>query len=270
MTPLDTRFRAGFAEGWTTITREGEPEGDAGVDLSIWRGRRGDAVVSDDPKETVWLLLEGGADLRWAGGEARVARASVFDEEPWALHLPPGARADVTVTSEAAELAVIRARNANTFAPRLYAPQDVAPEYRGKGLVQDACVRNVRTIWDYSTRPDSSLVLGEVVSYPGRWSSYPPHHHAQPEIYHYRFSEPQGYGHSELGEQVLKVRSRDTVRILDGVSHAQVAAPGYAMYYVWIVRHLEGRPYTGFHFDPAHEWVLDASRQGWRPSRGPA
>ena len=67
-----------------------------------------------------------------------------------------------------------------------------------------------------------------------------------------------------------ELRGRDTVRILDGVSHAQVSAPGYAMYYIWIVRHLPGNPYTGFHFDPEHEWVLDPSRQGWRPAEGPA
>ncbi len=61
------------------------------------------------------------------------------------------------------------------------------------------------------------------------------------------------------------MRGRDTVRILDGVSHAQVSAPGYGMYYIWIVRHLPGNPYTGFRFDPEHEWVLDPARQGWRP-----
>jgi 5-deoxy-glucuronate isomerase len=269
VTPLDTRFRDGFPDGLTPITVEGEAEGDTGIDLGIWRGKR-DAWVSEaHTKETVWLLLEGKADLAWPGGSATISRASVFDEEPHALHLPPGARLDLSVTSEVAEFAVVRATNDGRFASRLYQPSDVAPEYRGKGLVQDAALRNVRTVFDYSTRPESSFVLGEVVNYPGRWSSYPPHHHEQPEIYHYRFSEPQGYGHSELGEQVLKVRSRDTVRILDGVSHAQVSAPGYAMYYIWIVRHLPGKPYKGFHYDPAHEWVLDPARQGWRP-RGQA
>jgi 5-deoxy-glucuronate isomerase len=64
---------------------------------------------------------------------------------------------------------------------------------------------------------------------------------------------------------VLKVRALDTVRILDGDSHAQVSAPGYGMYYIWIVRHLPDNPYTGFRFDPAHEWILDPTQQGWRP-----
>ena len=85
-------------------------------------------------------------------------------------------------------------------------------------------------------------VLGEVVTMPGRWSSYPPHHHPQPEIYHYRFTRPQGYGHAELGDDVLKVKQFDTVKIFDGNDHAQCAAPGYGMYYSWVIRHLPDNP----------------------------
>ena len=38
------------------------------------------------------------------------------------------------------------------------------------------------------------MVLGEVVNLPGKWSSYPPHHHPQPECYFYRFDKPMGFG----------------------------------------------------------------------------
>jgi len=265
MNPHDSRFRAGFPEGYTAITREGEAEGDTGVDFGIWRGTMRAGFDEQHPKETVWLLLDGQAAIEWPDGRAEVARRSVFDEAPTALHVPGRTRVRITTTSAASEWAVARATNDRQFSCRLFTPADVPPEFRGKGLVQDASLRNVRLIFDRERRPESNLVIGEVVNYPGRWSSYPPHHHAQPEIYHYRFTHPQGYGHSELGEQVFKVRGGDTVRILDGVSHAQVSAPGYGMYYIWIVRHLPGNPYTGFRFDPEHEWVLDPAQQGWRP-----
>jgi 5-deoxy-glucuronate isomerase len=49
------------------------------------------------------------------------------------------------------------------------------------------------------------------------------------------------------------------------VSHSQVSAPGYAMYYLWIVRHLRGNPYTGFTFTEEHRWVLDPQNQAWEP-----
>ena len=261
---LVARFRDGFGDGYTAITREGEVEGDTGMDLGIWRGAPGAAVSEACAKESVWVLLDGAAELEWPGGRAAVSRRSVFDESATALHVPPATM--ITVRAVAAcEFLIVRTSNQGTFAPRLYRPEEVGPEYRGAGLAQGACLRNVRLIFDDAARPESNLVIGEVVNYPGRWSSYPPHHHAQPEIYHYRFREPQGYGHAELGDEVMKVRSRDTLKILDGVSHAQVSAPGYAMYYLWVVRHLEGNRYTGFTFDREHAWVLDPAQQGWMP-----
>ena len=43
---------------------------------------------------------------------------------------------------------------------------------------------------------------------------------------------------AELGEEVFKVNDRDTVCIPPGLDHAQCAAPGYGMYYSWVIRHL--------------------------------
>ena len=210
MTPHDDRFRGGFPDGYTAITREGEAEGDTGVDFGIWRGMARAGFDEKHPKEAVWLLLDGEAEIEWPEGRADVSRHSVFDEAPTALHVPGGTRVRITTTSASSEWAVARATNDRLFSCRLFTPADVAPEDRGRGLAQGASLRNVRLIFDRERRPESNLVLGEVVNYPGRWSSYPPHHHVQPEIYHYRFTHPQGYGHSELGEQVFKVRGGDT------------------------------------------------------------
>jgi 5-deoxy-glucuronate isomerase len=55
------------------------------------------------------------------------------------------------------------------------------------------------------------------------------------------------------------------VVIRGGEDHAQVSAPGYGMYYLWVVRHLPGNPYKGFEFTEEHKWLLDAKNQGWLP-----
>jgi 5-deoxy-glucuronate isomerase len=124
----------------------------------------------------------------------------------------------------------------------------------------------VRTIFDReNSHPDAELVLGEVVNLPGRWSSYPPHHHPQPEIYHYRFTAPEGWGHAELGETVLKVRSYDTVKIFDGNDHPQCAAPGYGMYYSWVIRHLPQKQYDVPEFTGTHKWILEKNQNFWWP-----
>jgi 5-deoxy-glucuronate isomerase len=116
---------------------------------------------------------------------------------------------------------------------------------------------------DPANRPESGLVLGEVVTLPGRWSSYPPHQHAQPAVYHFRFTLPQGFGHAELDEEVVKVRPYDTLKVMEQRTHAQVAAPGYGMYSLWVMRHLRDRSTVEMETDAEHSWVLDPRTQGW-------
>ena len=257
-------YRDGFAAGESSVVGEDDPVDSVGFDFAIQRLRAGERFDEASPKEAVWLLMSGAAELSFGGATHAVRRSSLFDEPPTALSLC--ARTEVSIASVTdTEWAVARARNDRRFAPRLFLPEALAPEYRGKGLVQDMSLRNVRLVFDLDERPESAFVIGEVVNYPGRWSSYPPHHHAQPELYHYRFTEPQGYGHAELGEHVFKVRPRDSIKIMAGESHAQVSAPGYGMYYLWIIKHLDGLPYRGFEFAPEHRWLLDPENQGWRP-----
>jgi 5-deoxy-glucuronate isomerase len=261
--PLVRRAGA-FDVGYSVLVEEADPTLVPGMEFGIRVLARGETAREVAPKETVWHLLDGEAEVATGSLRARVARRSLFDERPTTLHVAEGAEVAIEAAGRA-EWAVVRATSGRRFAPRLFRPHECGREARGRGLAQGACEREVRSVFDLSTRPDSALVVGEVVALAGRWSSYPPHRHPQPEIYHYRFSEPQGYGHAELGEGVFRVRSFDTLRIPGGLGHAQAAAPGYAMWYLWVVRHLDGAPYTGFETDPVHAWILDGSRQGWRP-----
>lgn len=251
-----------FGWGYTPITRI---EDDIGIDFGIHRLRQGESIDLADKREGAWLLLDGRVTWSFGASARTVERRSVFDEAPFALHCAAGSAARLRAES-ACELAVCRVENDRRFDTILFDSKNMMEsEHRGKDLLDGAAYRIVRAIFDTRNRPEAGLVLGEVINFPGRWSSYPPHHHPQPEIYHYRFTRPEGYGHAELGNRVFRVRQNDTLLIRDGEDHPQVAAPGYGMYYIWVIRHLPGNPYRVPAFTEEHRWTLDPAARYWRP-----
>ncbi len=192
-------------------------------------------------------------------------RTSLFDESASCVHAAAGTPVEITAVTHC-EFTVYACANTRSFPERVFTPAEVPNEFRGRGQVRDRSLRFVRTIFDVNNAPvQAELVLGEVITMPGGWSSYPPHHHPQPEIYHYRFTAAQGYGHAELGENVMKVRHNDTIRIPAGQDHAQCAAPGYGMYYSWVIRHLPNNPYTVPEFTAEHAWTMSPGASFWWP-----
>lgn len=209
----------------------------------------------DAGKELALLLLEGKVELRWGDERQEASRKDPFREEGWCLLVPRGTSVRVKALSHA-ELFCQAAHNDRDYAPRLYAPQDVMVQEAGnKGELLGAMRRNIKTFFDYESAPFSNMVLGEVLNFPGKWSSYPPHHHPQPEVYFHRFDYPNGFGASFANGEVHTSRNNGLTVILDGF-HSQTSAPGYCQCYVWGIRHLDGDPWRKTRIDdPGHEWL---------------
>lgn len=258
-----TAHRSGYPLGLTWVTTLQEKIDDTGIAFGVLRLKAGESWSETVETETAALLMDGNVTFRLGNESRQWQRKSLFDESPRAAHASAGTRLSIEALSDC-EITLYRCANKKSFPSRFY--ENVPNEHRGKGQVGNTCLRFVRTIFDRRNSPEEAqLVLGEVVTMPGRWSSYPPHHHPQPEIYHYRFTKPQGYGLCELGEDVLRVRQYDTVKIFDGNDHPQTAAPGYGMYYAWVIRHLPDNPYTIPEFTPEHAWVNEPGATCWFP-----
>jgi 5-deoxy-glucuronate isomerase len=265
MTIHFTDNRDGFAPGTTNITRHDDVEDNAQITLDVLVLSAGESVSLTTEVETAWLLMHGKTSGSVGDQSFALQRSSLFDESSSCLHVSAGTSVEIKVETDT-EFTVYSCDNTLPFAARVFGPAEVANEPRGKGQVNDRCLRYVRTIFDATNSdPNTALVLGEVITFQGAWSSYPPHHHAQPEIYHYRFTEPQGYGHAELGENVLKVRNGDTVKILDLNDHSQCSAPGYGMYYSWVIRHLPDDRYSVPEFTQEHTWIMKPDAKYWNP-----
>lgn len=261
MSPLLIKNKNGFDFGFTPITSINEKEHNTDIHFGILKLKAHEVFESNVNLESAYLLMHGQIEFMFDHKKITVKRESLFEEDPIALHVAQKEPVTITALTDC-EIAVFQVKNEQMFSPILFDQHNLLEsEHRGKGQLDDTAYRIVRTIFDIRNRPEAKLVLGEVITFPGRWSSYPPHHHPQPEIYHYRFSKPQGFGFGQTGdtkgnEQVAKIEHYDTLKILYDLTHAHSAAPGYGMYYIWAIRHLPDNPYTIPIFESEHQWTM--------------
>ncbi|MBS4023227.1 MAG: 5-deoxy-glucuronate isomerase [Dethiobacter sp.] len=206
-------------------------------------------------KESAFLLLDGCVRMEWENQAVEIKRNSLFAEKPWCLHVPKDVSVKIVPLSDAEILRQMTV-NKNCFMSKLYSPAECREDIFGESLWEGTAKRLVRTVFDYLNAPYSNMTIGEVINYPGNWSSYIPHHHPQPEIYYYRFDKPQGFGCSIVGDKAYKIVHNSASMIPGGLVHPQVSAPGYTMYYCWMIRHLDNDPWTCRIEEEQHKWLL--------------
>ncbi|MCM3707204.1 MULTISPECIES: 5-deoxy-glucuronate isomerase [Cytobacillus] len=252
-----------LTNGYTEITNVDNKHSDMKQDIGIYKLQAGmEENLKDSAQESAILLLEGVVRLEWDGTSREIRRDSVFDEDPWCLHVPRGIEVRITALTDC-EVLVQKTDNDKSFDAKLYTPEDCSSTVAGEGVWNGTAERVIRTIFDYNNAPYSNLVIGEVISYPGRWSSYPPHYHDQPEVYYYRFDKPQGFGCAMVGPDSYRVEHNSFITIPGDLDHPQATAPGYAMYFCWMIRHLNNNPWTDRIMEEEHKWLLESDAKIW-------
>lgn len=262
---LLTQHRAGFDFGYTPITTL---DSSINMDFGILKLRKGEIYQRQEGDlETALVIMSGGGIVIVGGGDPdhyAVDRYSVFSELTTSFLLPKNTQYSIHATDDL-ELSVLRAKDDGSVLIIKYG-HEVEDEQRGKDLMDNTCHRIVRAIFDDTTAPKSNIVVGEVINFPGRFSSYPDHAHPQEELYHYRFAPENGYGFAKHGEdEAFITKNNDTILIEGGNVHPQASAPGYRMYYLWAIRHLTGDRYGIPDTTPEHEWLLDPKAEIWSP-----
>jgi 5-deoxy-glucuronate isomerase len=243
-------------------------------------------IVQDIPAGGTWnyvaeqdevciVPLRGSAKIT-SGDEAwTVSRpGTMFDGKPTSLYLPVGSSFTAT-SEEGAELAVTASRATRQFPPRLIPADDVDVEIRGAGNA----ARQINHIIKPEFPADTLLVV-EVFTPSGNWSSFPPHKHdvsRMPEeadleeIYYYRLNPDDGFALQRLYfadgsfDHAWTIKDGDLLLVPQGY-HAFAVAHGYTGYYLNILAGDEPKRTMQPADDPEYAWVRstwnDAMNEG--------
>jgi 5-deoxy-glucuronate isomerase len=227
--------------------------------------------LNSENQEICVTILAGNADVttRRESWEGIGDRKSVFDSKaPFAVYAPPDELITLTAPSSL-EIGVARAPATGKFQARLIRPEDCTLESRGTGT-------NTRHICNvlFGNVEAESLLVVEVITPAGNWSSYPPHKHDTDrvpvethleETYYHRLNPPQGFAFQRVYtddrdlDESMSVEDGDVVMVPKGY-HPVGTPHGYDLYYLntmagpkreWI-----------FHNDPEHEWILERDSDG--------
>lgn len=236
------------------------------VGFDLYRLAPGEVAAEDTGgREAILVLVEGKAHVRGGGrdfGELG-ERMDVFERKPpHCVYVPDGADWQVTAAT-GCTLAVCTAPGRGGHEAQQIGPAGITLEERGRGTN----TRYIHNIAMEGRDVADSLLVTEVYTPQGHWSSYPPHRHDEDdypnmtyleETYYHRLKPEQGYGHQRVFtedgtlDETLSPANHDVVLVPRG--HHPCAAPyGYDMYYLNVM----AGPLRKWRFrnHPDHDWI---------------
>ncbi|HYM42919.1 MAG TPA: 5-deoxy-glucuronate isomerase [Steroidobacteraceae bacterium] len=217
------------------------------VGFEVFDLRAGERLERSSPeREQCFVLLSGEAAVHVNDEDLGTIgpRPDPFDGRPYAVYLPPRARLAITARRDS-EIAAGSAPAEGRHAPRLIRPTDLSGEVRGTGT-------NTRRVFNVlpESAPGERLLVVEVLTPGGHWSSYPPHKHDQArgagtaheetrleETYYHRLSPAGGFAVQRVYtddrslDETLAVEDRDVVLVPRGY-HPVSAPHGFELYYL--------------------------------------
>lgn len=247
------------------LTPEAAGWGHVGFDL--WRLGPGEVAEGRlEGREAILVLVEGHADVTAAGVDfGRMGeRLDVFEKSaPHCLYVPPGA-AWRAVAATGVTLAVCSAPSPGGRPAQRLGPEGIALEDRGAGTN----LRHINNIAMEGRDVADSLLVTEVFTPAGHWSSYPPHRHDEDdfpnltyleETYYHRLNPASGFGIQRVFtddlslDETMAVGDHDLVLVPRG--HHPCAAPhGVEMYYLNVMA--GPRRAWRFRTHPDFEWLM--------------
>jgi 5-deoxy-glucuronate isomerase len=237
------------------------------VGFGLYRLAKGETVAEPTGgTEVILVLVEGRAEI--GAGDRSFGelgeRMDVFEgTPPHCVYVPPRSDWSATATT-ACTLAVCAAPATGTMPAQVIGPAGIGRVTRGKG----ANTRHIHPIAMEERDVAECLLVTEVFTPQGNWSSYPPHRHDEDdyprmtyleETYYHRLNPPQGFGLQRVWtedgalDETMAVQNHDVVLVPRG--HHPCGAPyGYEMYYLNVM----AGPIRKWRFQnhPDHDWIF--------------
>ncbi|HEU0223658.1 MAG TPA: 5-deoxy-glucuronate isomerase [Paracoccaceae bacterium] len=237
------------------------------VGFGLYRLVPGETVAEPTGEtEIILVLVEGRA--RIGAGETDFGelgdRLDLFERKPpHAVYVPAQSDWSATATT-ACTLAVCAAPSQGGRPAQVIGPDGISLEARGKGTN----TRFIHAIAMEDRDVADSLLVTEVYTPAGHWSSYPPHRHDEDrfpemtyleETYYHRLNPAQGFAFQRVFtedgslDETMAVSDGDLVLVPKG--HHPCGAPhGYELYYLNVM----AGPIRKWRFKnhPDHDWIV--------------
>jgi len=218
-------------------------------------------------EELLVLPMEGGGVVDCGSRRFELAgRDGVFAGVSDFAYVPRDA--EVRVSSPGGGRFILPSALATSRLEPAYGPAEAVPvELRGAGQAS----RQVNNVCTPASFPADKMIVVEVLTPAGNWSSYPPHKHDEQradeveleEIYYFEVAGDEGLGYQRVYSSgpdrqidvLAEVRSGDVVLVPFGYHGPSMAAPGYDLYYLNVMAGPAQERTWRFCDDPAHAWV---------------
>jgi 5-deoxy-glucuronate isomerase len=230
-------------------------------------GPGGAHVFATGSEELLILPLEGGCVVECESRRFELAgREGVFAAVGDFAYVPRDAEVRVS-SAGGGRFIVPSARAASRLDPAYGPAAGVPVELRGAGQAS----RQVNNFCTPASFPADKMIVVEVLTPAGNWSSYPPHKHDEQredevqleEVYYFEIGGEDGLGYQRVyssgpDRQIdvcAEVRDGDMVLVPYGYHGPSMAAPGYDLYYLNVMAGPAEERAWRFCDDPAHAWI---------------
>ncbi|MGJ5749507.1 5-deoxyglucuronate isomerase [Streptomyces puniciscabiei] len=250
------------------VTPESAGWGHSGLRILTLKPGQAHALSTED-SEFLVLPLTGSCTVTTDGTAFELTgRTGMFASVTDFAYLPRESEALIS-SATGGRFALPSARTGRSSLSARYGSKENVPvELRGAG----ACSRQVNNYCLPGTFDAEQLLVCEVLTPGGNWSSYPPHKHDQArpgqeseleEIYYFEVSGGEnGFGYQRVYgtearpiDVLAEIRSGDTVLIPHGWHGPSIAAPGYDLYNLNVMAGPGQDRAWLICDDPAHGWV---------------